>query len=225
MTFTEHLRLQRVALLLIALCFTPNSNALELTRAMFLGRDFQATKGHCQFAVHGFNLNASMIDTLNFGVDKLIKAHETVFKPKKVSRNFNVRFRIFERFEDYQAYSRIRYKKQVDKNILGYFSPGTREIVTWKQQAHLRWRLVPTLLHESCHAIMDEMYGQLPFWMVEGSADWFGEAPAWLLKSNGLRNDQHMRWIRLDELRKKKQLPNHHKQSSSFDSETNNVAI
>ena len=149
-----------------------------------------------------------MIDTLNFGVDKLIKAHETVFKPKKVSRNFNVRFRIFERFEDYQAYSRIRYKKQVDKNILGYFSPGTREIVTWKQQAHLRWRLVPTLLHESCHAIMDEMYGQLPFWIVEGSADWFGEAPAWLLKSNGLRNDQHMRWIRLDELRKKKQLPN-----------------
>ena len=41
----------------------------------------------------------------------------------------------------------------------------------------MSWRLVPTLLHEGCHAIMDDMFGELPFWMIEGSADWLGEAP------------------------------------------------
>ncbi len=199
--------MQRITLLALALCFTSETSALELTREMFQGRDFKASGGRAQFALHGYKLDAPMVNALNFGVDKLIKAHETVFFPKKVSRNFNVRFRIFETFADYQTYSRLRYKKDVSKSILGFFSPGSREIVTWKQQPHLKWRLVPTLLHESCHAIMDEMYGQLPFWMVEGSADWFGEAPAWLLKGNGLRNDQHMRWIRLEDLRRKGQLP------------------
>ena len=207
MFFFNISQFNRIALLAIVLGIASESSALELTREMFQGRDFKASKGHAQFAVHEFKLDAPMVNALNFGISKLIKAHETVFSPRKVGRNFNVRFRIFEKFEDYQAYSRLRYKKTVEKSILGYFSPGAREIVTWKQQPHLKWRLVPTLLHESCHAIMDEMYGQLPFWMIEGSADWFGEAPAWLLKSNGLRNDQHMRWIRLDEMRRKGQLP------------------
>jgi hypothetical protein len=207
MIFSKQFQFYRVALLAFTLCHVPGATALELTREMFQGRDFIASQGRAQFALHKFKLDAPMAKALNFGIDNLIKAHETVFFPKKISRNFKVRFRIFDTFEDYQSYSRLRYKKNVTKSILGYFSPGAREIVTWKQQPHLRWRLVPTLLHESCHAIMDEMYGQLPFWMIEGSADWFGEAPAWLLKGNGLRNDQHMRWIRLDELRRKNQLP------------------
>jgi hypothetical protein len=207
MTFFKLFQLQRIGFLALVMSMVPEVTALELTREMFQGRDFKATRGHAQFALHKFKLDAPMVNALNFGIAKLIKAHETVFSPRKVGRNFNVRFRIFETFEDYQTYSRLRYKKNVTKGILGFFSPSAREIVTWKQQPHLKWRLVPTLLHESCHAIMDEMYGQLPFWMIEGSADWFGEAPAWLLKGNGLRNDQHMRWIRLDEMRRKSQLP------------------
>jgi len=42
---------------------------------------------------------------------------------------------------------------------------------------------------------------------VEGSADWLGEAPAWLQKANGLRKDQHVRWLRLNDMRKKGELP------------------
>ena len=55
---------------------------------------------------------------------------------------------------------------------------------------------------------MDDMIGELPFWMVEGSADWLGEAPAWLQKADGLRNDQHARWVRLNRMRLNGDLPN-----------------
>jgi hypothetical protein len=114
-----------------------------------------------------------------------------------------VRYRIFGQFEDYAAYSLARHKKEVSKNILGYYSPRTREIVTWRQQQ--TWLLVPTLLHEGSHAIMDELFGALPFWMVEGSADWFGE-PAWA-EGNTLKKDKQARWVRLQKMRDEGKLP------------------
>lgn len=59
---------------------------------------------------------------------------------------------------------------------------------------------------------MDAMFGQLAFWMIEGSADWFGEAPAWLKQNEkGLLpvgKDQQKRWLRLETMRRKNQLPN-----------------
>jgi len=176
--------------------------------------------GFAEFAAHDYKLSSPMIYALNFGLNNLVQAHSQVFQ-RKVSPSFRVRFRIFNTFDGYAKYSKDNYNKEVTKNLLGFFSPGrylefrdgTRrytklpEIITWKQQAHLTWRLVPTLLHEGCHAIMNEMYGELPFWMVEGSADWFGEAPSWLQKADGLRHDQYARWIRLDDMRKNGQLP------------------
>ncbi len=58
---------------------------------------------------------------------------------------------------------------------------------------------------------MDAMFGQLAFWMIEGSADWFGEAPAWLKQNEkGLLpvgKDQQQRWLRLENMRRKGQLP------------------
>ena len=148
-----------------------------------------------------------MIYTVNFGLANLIRSHQTVFQ-RNVGRDFRIRFRIFGNYEDYKEYSKKRHRNEVTKNLLGFFSPTANEIVTWKQEPHLTWRLVPTLLHEGCHAIMHEMFGQLPFWMIEGSADWLGEAPAWIQKSNGLRDDQHQRWLRLDSMRKRGRLPN-----------------
>ena len=82
--------------------------------------------------------------------------------------------------------------------------PGGREIVTWRQDPV--WRLLPTAQHEGCHAIMNAMFGPLPFWMIEGSADWFGEEPAWL-QTKFLVNDKRDRWQRLDVLRRTGKLP------------------
>jgi len=208
--------------------------ALDLTRAMFRGQDFQQSifggktdghvfpqsqpwdpkkapsysRGYAEFAVHDFQLTPAMIYTINYGLLNLVRDHQTVFQ-RKVGPDFRVRFRIFGKYEDYAKYTKERYDgKKVSENLLGFFSPKTREIVTWKQKPHLSWRLVPTLLHEGCHAIMDDMFGALPFWMIEGSADWLGEAPAWLQKADGLRNDQHYRWVRLDRMRQSGKLPN-----------------
>ncbi len=201
----------RISLFLLALAMTSDAAALEITTAMRQGRDFRGSKfgnggGYAEFAVHDYKLTPAMVYTVNYGLAGLIKAHQQVFK-RKVGRGFRVRFRIFGKFEDYAEYSKVRYGKTVNKNLLGFFSGGTEEIVSWKQEPHLTWRLVPTLLHEGCHAIMDEMFGTLPFWMVEGSADWLGEAPAWLQKADGLRKDQNVRWIRLNDMRKKGRLP------------------
>ena len=230
--FAKKTTFLRASLYLLAMALVPNAAALEITTAMRQGRDFQQSifggktdgyvfprnqhwdpkkapnysRGYAEFAVHDFQLTPAMIYTVNYGLAGLIKSHQQVFK-RQVDRNFRVRFRIFGKFEDYAEYSRVRYRKKVSKNLLGFFSPSTNEIVSWKQEPHLTWRLVPTLLHEGCHTIMDEMFGVLPFWMVEGSADWLGEAPAWLQKADGLRRDQHVRWIRLDDMRKRGELP------------------
>lgn len=220
-------------LLLSAVAFSSEA-ALKITPDMMRGRDFQPTifgtykgqntgylisrarakqpnppglfHGVVEFAAHDFKLTPAMIHATNFGLSNMVKAHMQVFGDR-VSSSFRVRIRIFGRFEDYAAYSKARYRKIVDKSLLGFFSSGTKEIVTWRQEPHLKWRLVPTLLHEGCHAIMNDMFGDLPFWMVEGSADWLGEAPAWLQKANGLRRDQQQRWIKLDNLRRRGQLP------------------
>ena len=211
MTLPKKSSFLRVSLFLLTVTVVANVSALEITKAMFQGRDFRPSKfgngvGYAEFAVHDYNLTPAMVHAVNYGLIGLIKAHQQVFK-RKVGRNFRVRYRIFGKFEDYAEYSKRRYRKTVKKNLLGFFSPSSNEIVSWKQEPHLSWRLVPTLLHEGCHTIMDEMFGELPFWMVEGSADWLGEAPAWLQKADGLRKDQHVRWLRLDDMRKKGRLP------------------
>ena len=209
--FPKKLIFLRVSFFLFALYMAPNTTALEITTAMRQGRDFSPSKfgegvGYAEFAVHDYKLTPAMVYAVNYGLVNLIKSHHQVFK-RSVKRNFRVRFRIFGKFEDYAEYSRVRYRKKINKNLLGFFSPNTNEIISWKQEPHLSWRLVPTLLHEGCHTIMDDMFGELPFWMVEGSADWLGEAPAWLQKANGLRKDQHVRWLRLNDMRKKGELP------------------
>lgn len=221
-------------LLLAVLTFAPRASAIEITHDMLRGLDFKPTAfgtfdrknagllltrpqaaqpllkgffpGIAEFAVHDYKLDSAMIHAVNYGLANLVKAHKQVFG-KMVGRKFRVRIRIFGKYEDYAKYSKEKYRKIVNKNLLGYFSNSTREIVTWRQQRHLTWRLLPTVLHEGCHTIMDDMFGELPFWMVEGSADWLGEAPAWLQNGEGLRHDQHVRWIRLDDMRKKGELP------------------
>ena len=211
MTLPKKLSFLRVSLFLLTATVVTNVSALEITTAMRQGRDFKPSKygngvGYAEFAVHDYKMTPAMVHAVNYGLVGLIKAHQQVFK-RKVGRNFRVRYRIFGKFEDYAEYSKVRYRKTVNKNLLGFFSPNTNEIISWKQEPHLSWRLVPTLLHEGCHTIMDEMFGELPFWMVEGSADWLGEAPAWLQKADGLRKDQHVRWLRLNDMRKKGRLP------------------
>ncbi len=174
---------------------------LPVFGATYSDADFVG-RGYGRFAAYNYELKPEMENLVNYGLDRLIKEHTRVFG-RGVRQGFTVRYRIFGQFDDYAAYSLARYKKEVTKNLLGYYSPRTREIVTWRQQQ--TWLLVPTLLHEGTHAIMDEMFGAMPFWMVEGSADWFGE-PAWA-EGTTLKKDKQARWVRLNKMREEGKLP------------------
>jgi len=173
----------------------------EVTRSMLQGRDFQSA-GLAHYALHDYRLTPEMLKAINYGLAKLIRDHQNVFN-RQTSAGFHVRYRIFGRFADYKKFSAIVYRKEIPRNLLGYFSPRGREIVTWRQQ--VTWRLLPTLLHEGSHAIMHDLFGQLPFWMVEGSADWFGE-PAWI-EGLDLKRDKQRRWLRLEAMRRRGGLP------------------
>ncbi len=198
-----------LALALLQLGLGRPVEAAEITREMLRGEDFRGT-GLAKFAVHDYDLKPEMIYAVNYGLTNLVSAHQQAFR-QRVPSAFVIRYRVFGRFEDYEKYSVQKYNKQIDKRMLGYFSPRGKEIVTWRQEA--AWRLLPTMQHEGCHAIMDAMFGQLPFWMIEGSADWLGEAPAWLKQNSQtgellpVGRDQQMRWLKLDQLRSEGKLP------------------
>jgi len=169
---------------------------------MMAGTDFRSY-GLAQFAVHDYKLTREMVDAINFGLKNLVNRHQQTFG-RRLPAGFTVRYRIFEKYEDYKKFALVKYKKKLNENVLGFFSPRGREIVTWKQKQP--WRLLPTAQHEGCHAIMNALFGPLPFWMIEGSADWFGEEPSWL-QSKFLVNDKRDRWQRLDIMRRTSKLP------------------
>ena len=132
-----------------------SGSALDITRAMLRGEDFQTSifggrsqgyafpktqrwdpkrapgfaLGYAEFAVHDYELTPAMIYTVNFGLANLVRSHQTVFQ-RNVKRDFRVRFRIFGKYEDYEEYSLKKYRKEISPNLLGFFSPATKEIVT-----------------------------------------------------------------------------------------------
>ena len=213
MNSIKSLGLTRLIFVLSGIAFLAASPAfaLDYTRAMRDGRDFRGT-GLAKFATHNYTLDQHMIYAVNYGLTNLVRAHQNSFG-RRIPSGFVVRYRIFGSFSDYEDYSLKKYRKKIDPRMLAFYSPRGKEIVTWRQKE--AWRLLPTLQHEGCHAIMDAMFGQLAFWMIEGSADWFGEAPAWLKQNEkGLLpvgKDQQQRWLRLENMRRKGQLPDMHK--------------
>jgi hypothetical protein len=210
MNLIKSLGITRLFLVLswIAVLAPSPTYALVVTPAMMQGRDFRGI-GLAKFATHDYKLDRNMVYAVNFGLTNLVRAHQKSFG-RQIPAGFVVRYRIFEHFSDYEEYALKKYRKKINPLMLAFYSPRGKEIVTWRQKE--AWRLLPTLQHEGCHAIMDAMFGQiLPFWMIEGSADWFGEAPAWLQKNEkGLLpvgEDQRKRWLRLEDMRRKRQLP------------------
>jgi hypothetical protein len=143
--------------------------------------DFKGN-GRCQFAVHDFTLAPQTEKAINDSVQKLLDRHRAVlgFRPKL---NFRLRIRVFGRYEDYtNATFALYWTNAVDRralqgrpfNVAGFYTPTTKEIVTWRQQ--MPGFLGTTLLHEASHAIMDAHYEDVPYWLMEGAADYFAFA-------------------------------------------------
>ena len=141
-------------------------------------KDFKGT-GRCLLASHGFVPSPNSERAINDSVQKLIERHQDAFG-FKARPDFRLRIRIFGKFQDYtnvalnlyftNAIERRAYADQMI-HVAGFYSPPTREIITWQQE--VPGVLGHTLLHEASHAIMDAHYDNIPLWLLEGSAEYF----------------------------------------------------
>jgi len=174
-------------------------------------KDFKGS-GRCRFAAHGFALSPQTERAIGDSVQKLLERHQAVFG-FRTRPDFRVSIRVFGRFEDYtNATLNFYWTNATERrafaghliNVAGYYSPATREVVTWRQ--HLPGALGTTLLHEAGHAIMDAHYEDVPLWLLEGSAEYFAFAlhPAGEMNQILLRQ----RWTLLNRwLKDEKLLP------------------
>jgi len=169
------------------------------------------------YAKTGYQVTAGMDYAIHYELKQLIARHEQLFQ-RKVPADFKLSYRIFltrEEFEKYQPAG----EKINSKALLGYTRfwsqsyvphPGPEdviqvraEIVTWKQEQPDV--LLSTVLHETTHAVSHAFLFDMPLWMKEGSADWFGR-PAW---ANGRAQqlDRAAAWQSLKTLLDEGKLP------------------
>lgn len=103
-----------------------------------------------------------------------------------VPKGFHYKIDFLPNFEAYRKYSAAN-GSTVGPGTLGY----TRILVRVNQQNDRRmepqiptpivcywnhelpWEIVPTLLHEMCHAVHAANYGVMPLWLSEGLPEWY----------------------------------------------------
>ena len=169
------------------------------------------------YAKTGYQLTRGMDYAIHYELKQLIARHEQLFQ-RKVPADFKLTYRIFPTREEFEKYEPDG-QKVASKSLLGYtrFRSASRlprrgpedvvrveaEIVTWHHEqpaVHLS-----TLLHETTHAVTLAFLIDMPLWMKEGSADWFGR-PAW---ANGKAQqiDRAQAWHSLKQLLDDGKLP------------------
>ncbi len=167
-----------------------------------------------EYANTGYQVTSGMDYAINYELKKLIASHEKAFG-RRAPATFKITYRVFPNYEQYRGYS-AKNGKPVTPQLLGYtqsqssynmqtgiIATSLVEVVTWRQAQPAV--LTSTMLHESAHAVMHAFLLQVPLWMNEGSADWFGQ-PAW---ANGTQQqlDRARRWQTLHYLLEQGQLP------------------
>lgn len=168
-----------------------------------------------KYASTGYQVTSGMDYAINYELKQLIAKHEAAFK-RKVPTDFKITYYVFATYEQYRDYS-AKIEHKVTPKLLGYttsksaYNPETGvivkadvQVVTWKQaQPAVQ---LSTLLHESAHAVTHAFLLQVPLWMNEGSADWFGQ-PAWAANGAPQKLDRFRRWQTLQLMLEEKSLP------------------
>lgn len=168
-----------------------------------------------KYANTGYQVTSGMDYAINYELKQLIAKHEAAFK-RKVPSDFKITYYVFATYEQYRDFS-AKNEHKVTPKLLGYttsksaYNPQTGEIisadvqvVTWKQaQPAIQ---LSTILHESAHAVTHAFLLQVPLWMNEGSADWFGQ-PAWAANGSAQKLDRLRRWQTLQLMLEDKKMP------------------
>jgi len=186
---------------------------LLLTLTAFLGLS-SASAYEVHYAKTGYQVTSGMDYAIHYELKKLIGRHESAFG-RKVPESFQITYYVFPNYEQYRAYS-AKNGKTVAPQLLGYtlsnssyniqtgiIATSLVQVVTWRQDAAAR--LLSTVLHESAHAVTHAFLLQVPLWMNEGSADWFGQ-PTW---ANGSQQqlDRSRRWQALGMMLDERRMP------------------
>lgn len=187
--------------------------ALMLALGVFSPAESSAYEVH--YAKTGYQVTSGMDYAIHYELKKLISRHENAFG-RPAPGSFKITYHVFPSYEHYRAYS-VKNGKTVSPQLLGYtqsqssyslqtgiISTALVEVVTWRQDAAAR--LLSTILHESAHAVTHAFLLQVPLWMNEGSADWFGQ-PVWANGSAYQQMDRARRWQTLHRMLEEKQLP------------------
>ena len=151
-----------------------------LTNGPGAERVVQSSYGLCRFVLQDYDLKPAVQQSIDQVVRRLISQHQATFRLEPRA-DFRFNMRIFGRFEDYQRFTtngefRIPGLRPMNlTNLLGYYSPESKELVTWRQQVGKKFGHV--LLHESSHAIMDAHFRRVPIWLAEGCAEYFAYPP------------------------------------------------
>ncbi len=168
-----------------------------------------------KYANTGFQVTSGMDYAINYELKKLIARHEAAFK-RQAPADFKITYYVFATYEQYRDFA-AKNERKVTPKLLGYttsksaYDPQSgkiisaeMQVVTWKQaQPAIQ---LSTILHESAHAVTHAFLLQVPLWMNEGSADWFGQ-PAWAANGNAQKLDRFRRWQTLQILLEDKSLP------------------
>jgi hypothetical protein len=130
--------------------------------------------GICQFILQDFELSRTSEASANMAVSNLLKQLQGALD-FTTRTNLHIRVRVFGRFEEFRDYSTAHrgprdgeYAGVALSNLAGYYSPRTREVVTWAQKD--RSFFGNSLLHECTHAILNQQFEKVPIWLNEGCA-------------------------------------------------------
>jgi hypothetical protein len=166
-----------------------------------------------RFAQTGYQPTSGMSLALDYEIKESLARHEQLFK-RKAPSGFKITYRIFLTRAEFEQFATAS-GRTVSPAVLGYMRSswltGPRggiwdveaEVVSYKHDQpaiHLS-----TVLHETTHAVTHAFLRQVPLWMNEGSADWFGR-PAWA-NSDVQKTERARRWQTLKQYLDSKQLP------------------
>lgn len=167
-----------------------------------------------RYAKTGYQVTSGMDYAIRYELKKLIAGHERAFG-RPAPTDFKITYYIYPSYSSYKAHA-LKDGQKVTPELLGYTQSNSMvenstgkilsadvEVVTWRQAQPAV--LTATVLHESAHAVTRSFLLQVPLWMNEGSADWFGQ-PAW---ANGTQQqlDRAQRWQTLNAMLDAKKLP------------------
>ncbi len=163
-------------------------------------------------------LPAFFRNNIQAGVTKVYKTLRDTVKVAQL-RKVQLKLKFISNENGFQQYRRDVMPN--NENIVGFYSPKLNEatILAYENEHEM----IRVTLHESTHAILSNMFGDVPIWLSEGLAEFFEN-----MSINGQQtyifstNDEHLQLLRYSHL---PPLTDHLKQTVKEWQHPNNISL